>query len=346
MNHVQDLCNLKHVGFSSLLRVYRQNPLSFRFVDNFPILTTIRCMIWQLLEIFFNVIAPVFVLVGIGYAAGQRLGLEARTLSRYAYFILVPIYVFNVISTAVIEADLAVRMITYIIVVHLMTAVFAYAVARFGKRPPPMIAAYILIAVFGNTGNFGLALNEFRLGADAVVLAAIYMLALTLSSFVIGVIAANWQKGKGGLMAVTAVLKTPAIIAIAPALLVNWTGATQPLMLTRITGLVSGAMIPTMLITLGVQLSASKSIKINRDIVTISAIRLLIAPLLAILLAIPFAVSGLPRDVAFLQSAMPAAVLTTIIAMEHDLIPDFVTTAVLFTTIASVITLTFLMALL
>ncbi len=60
-------------------------------------------MIWQLSEIFFNVIAPVFGLVGIGTIAGMALGLEARTLSRYAYFILVPAFVFDVIRTAVTE---------------------------------------------------------------------------------------------------------------------------------------------------------------------------------------------------------------------------------------------------
>lgn len=302
-------------------------------------------MIWQLFEIFFNVIAPVFGLVGIGYAAGRALGLEARTLSRYAYFILVPAFVFDVIRTAVIEASLALRMIVYIIVVHLAAAGLAYVVARVGKRPFPMISAYILIGVFGNVGNFGLPLIEFRLGSDALVPATIYMLAIILAAFVIGVAAANWHKG-GRVKATLAVLKTPAIIAILPAVLINWSGIELPLMITRITGLLRGAMIPTMLITLGVQLTAVKQISIDRDVILASAIRLLGAPLLATLLALPFGITGVVRDTAVLQSAMPAAVLTTIIAMEHDLLPEFVTTAVLFSTLASIITLTFLMTIL
>lgn len=302
-------------------------------------------MILQLLQIFFNVIAPVFALVGIGYTAGRMLGLEARTLSRYAYFILVPAFVFDVISTAVIEVNLALRMIGYIVVVHLAAVVLAYTVARLGKRPFPMVAAYILIAVFGNIGNFGLPLIEFRLGGDALVLATVYMLALTLLAFIIGVAAANWQKG-GRIQAMTAVIKTPAIIAILPALLVNWSGMEMPLLVTRVAGLLGNAMIPTMLITLGVQLSTVQNIKIDRDVIIASSIRLLGVPLLAILFAIPFGMTGHARDAGVLQSAMPAAVLTSIIAMEHDLIPDFVTTVVLFSTLASVVTLTFLMAIL
>ncbi|MCA9932238.1 MAG: hypothetical protein KC419_27325, partial [Anaerolineales bacterium] len=64
-------------------------------------------MIYQLVEIFFNVITPVFALVLIGYLAGPRLGLEARTLSRLAYFVLIPSFVFNVMSSAKMEAALA-----------------------------------------------------------------------------------------------------------------------------------------------------------------------------------------------------------------------------------------------
>ena len=35
----------------------------------------------QLAVIFLNVLVPVFLLVGLGYLAGPRLGLESRTLS-------------------------------------------------------------------------------------------------------------------------------------------------------------------------------------------------------------------------------------------------------------------------
>lgn len=41
---------------------------------------------------------------------------------------------------------------------------------------------------------------------------------------------------------------------------------------------------------------------------------------------------------------MPTAVLTSLIALEHDLIPDFVTTVVLFSTVASAVTLTIVLA--
>ena len=305
----------------------------------------ISSMLLQLGEIFLNVITPVFALVLIGYIAAPRLGLEARTLSRFAYYVLVPAFVFNVMSSATIEAELATQMLVYILLVHVACALLGYGVARLLRRPPAMVGAYVLVAVFGNVGNFGLPLIEFRLGEAALIPATVYFLAIIIVAFVIGVAAANLQKG-GSLGAILAVFKTPALLALPPALLVNWLNLTPPLLLTRITGLLGGAMVPTMLVALGVQLAATQALTIDRDVVVASSLRLLGGAALALLIVVPFGLTGLERGAGVLQSAMPTAVLASIIALEYDLLPDFVTTAVLFSTLASVITLTLLMAVL
>lgn len=300
-------------------------------------------MIYQLVEIFFNVITPVFALVLIGYLAGPRLGLEARTLSRLAYFVLIPSFVFNVMSSAKMEAALATRMVAYILIVHVAVAGVAFLTAWLLKRPPKMIGAYVVIAVFGNVGNFGLPLIEFRLGPEAITAATIYFLAIVVISFVISVAAASWHQG-GSVTAVLAVFKTPALLALIPALFFNLTNITPPLFLTRITGLLGNAMVPIMLVALGVQLAATKQMQINRDTLQATGIRLLGAPILAILLAVPFGLTGIERGAGIFQASMPTAVLASIIALEYDLLPDFVTTAVLFSTLASVITLTILLS--
>lgn len=301
-------------------------------------------MIRQVAEIFINVITPVFGLVLIGYIARPRLGLEARTLSRFSYFILVPAFVFNVMSTAAVESALAIRMIAYILAVQVACAALGYAVARLLRRPAKMVGAYILIAVFGNVGNFGLPLIEFRLGSEALVAATVYFLAITTSGFVIGVAAATWDS-EARHRALSAVLTTPAIVALIPAVLVNWANLTPPLFLSRMAGLLAAAMVPTMLVALGVQLAASRAhFRWDRDVLIASGIRLLGGAVLALLLAAPFGMEGIERGAGIFQASMPAAVLTALIALEHDLLPDFVTATVLFSTIASVVTLTILLA--
>ena len=300
-------------------------------------------MIIQLAEIFFNVITPVFTLVLIGYIAGPRLGLDARTLSRFPYFILIPAFIFDVISRTEIEADLALRMMTFAVIVHVACALLGAGLAWILNRPPQMIAAYVLIATFGNVGNFGLPIIEFHLGVDAIEAATVYFLAILVVSFVICVAVANLQSG-GSMGAALAVLKTPALLAVVPAVLVNYFDLTPPIMIYRVTGLLGGAMVPTMLVALGVQLSQMSRISIDLDVILASSVRLLGGAGLALLLVGFFGLDGIARGAGIFQSAMPAAVLTSIIALEYNLIPDFVTKAVLFSTIASVVTLTLLLA--
>ncbi|MCA9973905.1 MAG: AEC family transporter [Anaerolineales bacterium] len=302
-------------------------------------------MLLQLLEIFLNVVIPVFGLVGLGYVAQPRLQLQAQTVSRTAYYLLIPAFVFNVLSTADAAAALVVQMVGYMLLVQLATAVLAYTAARLLRRPPRMAAAYVLIAVFGNVGNFGLPLIQFRLGDAALLPATIYFLVIMSSGFVIGVAAASWGREGGRLGAVLAVFKTPALLALPPALLLNWLNLETPLLLARMVQLLAGAMIPIMLLTLGMQLASTRQIRLTRDTLIAGGLRLIGGPLLALLLVAPFGLAGVERATGIIQAAMPAAVLTAIIALEYDLLPEFVTTTVLFSTLASLITLTLVLTL-
>jgi malate permease and related proteins len=146
------------------------------------------------------------------------------------------------------------------------------------------------------------------------------------------------------LRSVLAMFKTPALIAVPPALLVNGLGWELPPLLVRPVELLSDGMIPTMLLALGVQLAAAGLPRLDADMVVASAIRLIGGPALALALAALLGIEGIARSTGVLQAAMPTAVLASIIAVENDLIPSFVITSVLFSTVASVVTLTLVLA--
>ena len=292
----------------------------------------------QLPGIFLNVLVPVFALVVIGYLFGPRLQLETRTLTRLAYFILTPAFVFNILSRTKIEAELAGRMIGFITAVYVGSIVIAFVVARLLRRSPAMTAAYVMIAAFGNVGNFGLPIIQFAEGPEALGIATVYFLANLVLAFVVCVTAANFSRGPSLAMA-GQVFRTPALLALVPALLVNWAGITLPEVLVRPLDLLSGAMIPTMLIVLGAQLAAAGLPKFGVDLLLSSAIRLLSGPLIAFAVVGWFALPELERNVGILQSSMPTAVLVSIIAMENKLLPEFVTATVLFSNLVSILTL-------
>jgi hypothetical protein len=149
----------------------------------------------------------------------------------------------------------------------------------------------------------------------------------------------------GTLAAVGSVFTTPALLAAVPALAVSAWHLPVPLLVQRSVGLLGGAMIPVMLFALGVQLAQTRALRPSADVGIVSALRLVGAPALAWALAGPFGLTGLERASGILQAGMPAAILVAIIAAEYEIAPGFVTATVLFSTVASLGTLTALLAL-
>ncbi len=297
----------------------------------------------QLVGIFLNILAPVFLLVLLGYLIGPRLQFDPRTLSRFAYFVLTPAFIFHVLSTARIEAGLAIRMIVFITVVYVGSTLIAFVVARLLRRSMQMTVAYVMIAVFGNVGNFGLPIIQFAEGNDALAPATIYFLANLVLAFIVCVTAANLKRGNA-LHASTQVFKTPALLALPPAIFLNWMQIDLPAIVTRPMELLAGALIPTMLVVLGVQLANAGIPRPNMDMAISASIRLVSGPVLAFVLVGIFGLSGVERNVGILQASMPTAVLVSIIALENDVLPSFVTATVLFSTLASVISLAAVLA--
>ena len=249
-------------------------------------------MATQLLSVFLDVVAPVFAIVALGWALGPRLGLDARTLSRSAYYVFVPAFTFDVISRSTVPLADAGRMGAYAVVTHLSFGALAFVLARVLGRSRKVTAAWVMLSVFGNVGNFGLALITFRLGDAALVPATIYFIVILIVSFVVCVGIAAWTRG-GGLAAVASVFRTPALLVAVPAFVVSGAHLHVPLLVSRTVGLLGGAMIPAMLFVLGVQLAGTRALRPSADVLVVAALRLVLAPAIAWALAAPFGLGGL-----------------------------------------------------
>lgn len=296
----------------------------------------------QFFSIFVNVIVPVFVLVLMGYSLGPRLNIDYRSLTRTAYYILIPAFVFNVLSTLQIDINTAGRMILGISLVYIGSGLISWLVAHLLRLSREMTVAFFMTSVFGNVGNFGLALTGFKLGQPGMQSATVYMMTINTLSFALCVLAAGWVRN-GGMGAIKTLFKTPGVIILPFALVFPLTGTTPPLMVRHISGLLSDAMIPIMLLVLGLQLRESGKLEWGIPTFAASGIRLIIGPILAFLL-IPFlGLSGIQASSGILQASMPAAVLTAIIALENDIVPAFVTSVVFTTTLLSLISLAIVM---
>ncbi len=300
-------------------------------------------MFLKLIEVFFTVVAPVFITISLGYFSKRPLKLEARSLSRTAYYFLVPAFVFEVIRKVKIPGGEVLGIVGHAVVTHAVVAAAAFLLAHLLGRSLKRKVAFLMIAVFGNVGNFGLTLLDFRYGAVGLEFGSVVFLSINIFAFLVCVSAASSVSGGSSISgAFKTVLLTPVVVAIWPAFIVNLFEVPLPLILTRVTGLLSQAMIPVMLFTLGVQLRDVPKLRPGGDMFLISGIRLIAAPALAFLLLPLFGLSGIQGAASVVQAGMPAAVLTSIFALEFNCDPDFVTPTVLLSTLLSLFSLTLL----
>ena len=151
--------------------------------------------------------------------------------------------------------------------------------------------------------------------------------------------------GKGSVRtALTRLFKVPAVYAVTAAVIVLATGTTVPTAVMRPIGLLSDAAIPIMLLVLGMQLERATMPKHPKAVAAAVALSLVVAPLLAFGLTALLGLTGAARQAAIIEASMPAAVITTVLALEFDLDAGFSTSVVFFTTLFSPITLVVLIA--
>ena len=144
--------------------------------------------------------------------------------------------------------------------------------------------------------------------------------------------------------AVLGIARIPAIYGVATALLILASGISVPIALMRPIGLLSDAALPMMVLVLGMQLERATVAERPGVVAVAIGLSLLAAPIVALGLTSLLGISGAARQAGVILASMPVAVVTTILALEFDTAPTFVTNAVFISTLLSPLTLTPLIA--
>ena len=140
------------------------------------------------------------------------------------------------------------------------------------------------------------------------------------------------------------IVRVPSLYALAAAFILLVTHTAVPIAIMRPAGMLSDAAIPMMLLVLGMQLQRATFPTRPGAVLVAVGLSLLVAPVIGITLSALLGMTGIARDVAIVVSAMPAAVVTTVLALEFDLDSAFVTSVVFVSTLLSPLTLVLLIA--
>jgi len=297
-------------------------------------------------SILYGNLFPIFLVVGVGYLIERLLHPDIQSASRLTFYAMSPCLVFDSLVRSQVGSDEMGRIGLVAVVVMLTTGGIAWLLARPLRLSPRQTSAFVLVAIFVNSGNYGLSLTELAFGEEALARAIVYFVMSTVLLYTLGVyIAALGGQGKGVGSALRSILRVPAVYALALAGLVRTTGFTLPLPLTKAVSLLGRAAIPVMLLILGMQLATISVSDSEWGLPGLtSLIRLVIAPLLALALVGLVGLDGAGRQATVVEASTPTAVSTIILALEFGLDATLVTGTVFLTTILSPITLTVLIA--
>lgn len=296
-----------------------------------------------LLAILANQIAPILLTAGAGFAMGRRFTIDARTVTRIAFYIFSPCLVFVSLTEIQLSGDEFGRMALFSLLTILTLGLTSFVFGRAIGLGRQTLAGLVVVNMFGNGGNYGLPLNLFAFGEETLARAVVYYVTSTMLVYSLGIIIAS--SGRASIReSVLSVFKVPVVYGVALAMVLRLTGLELPLMLFRAVDLLSQAALPVMLIVLGLQLSEARRPEHLGVVTAASIFQLLSGPIVGLLMAALLGLSGPARQAAVLEASMPTAVITTILAVEYDIDPIFVTGTVLVTTLLSPLTLTPLIA--
>jgi malate permease and related proteins len=292
-----------------------------------------------LLTILFNVVLPVFLIAGIGFAGRRYLKLDPQPIARLALYLLVPALLFQTLLTAKLEAEEVTRIGAFAIILTIALVALGMISARALGAGRAEAAGLTMAMTFINAANYGLPVNLFAFGQDGFDRAAVFVVFENILTYTVGVFVAArghlpWGRALGS------VLRMPVLWAAIAAIAIRVTNLDLPLPVQRASSLLSGAAIPVVILLLGLQIAGMRVRRLNPRVFGAVAARLVVSPLLGLALVALLSPAPLTAKVLVLESAMPTAVNATLIATEFNAEPDLVSTAALFSTVLSIITVT------
>lgn len=295
--------------------------------------------------IIFQSIFPLFLLVFLGYLLSRYQSMDTRTLSNLTIYLLTPALLFTKYIKNPIPLDAIFQIFIFALLLVLSMIGIAVFVSRLLNLDQVARHSFVLSSVLINAGNMGLPFIMFAFGDAGLAIAIIFLMINIVTNATIGVFIAAGANSNP-FQAVKHIFLLPAVYMITAGIIVQQLNISLPEFIINPLELLGEAAIPVSIILLGTQLSQTHLNQKLGHTALAGAIRLAVAPIIAFTLTHYLNLTGLTQKVLILQTSMPTAVNAVILATKFQARPDFVSGVVLFSTLASAITLTILLVIL
>jgi predicted permease len=302
-----------------------------------------------MLSIAWNVIAPIFAMMMVGFGVQKLIGLDTRSLTKLNFWIFVP----AVLWVQITESKLSSRdmgiIATHFVIVFATMGLLTWQAARLCGANDRLRRALTASVLFYNSGNYGIPAAQFAFGAAApfaVAVQSIVIMLQNVSNFSIGLsLHAGGREDSRLSKTLGAMFKLPMIYVLIAAWIwrgiAGATGATVPAPLDKSVHAIADGMVPVALVTLGAQMAALKSHRFDRFLGLALLLRLVAAPAFSWLVVWAMGIQGELAQSLIVSVSFPTAVNSALLAMEFDNEPDFAAATVFYSTIFSALTVSF-----
>ena len=298
-----------------------------------------------MLSVFFDVILPVVLVAALAAALDRFRRVPAEPIATVVFFLFTPSLVFHSLSRTDLPADLSFRIVAIALVVFAVGYAASSVWSTFARHEAPLRAAFALAVTSQNAGNMGLPVTLLAFGDAGLEMAVVHFVTVATLGATASVVVASMAGGSAR-GALRAPFGYPLLYAAAAGLAVNRWDVELPTTIEAPIESLAAAAVPAMLVVLGLQLSRALNVRGEViDTTMANALRLLLGPVVALAATFALGLDALPQRVVIVLAGMPTAVFATILATEFRARPQFVTRAVVTSTLASVLTLTVLITL-
>ncbi|MEO6928917.1 MAG: AEC family transporter [Casimicrobiaceae bacterium] len=272
-----------------------------------------------MIERLVGIILPVFAVVALGYVWGRRNRPDMSTVNRLSMNVLGPALVFSALASRDFDLHGSRVLMLASVGVVLGSGLIAWPIARLLRED---IRTFLPPAMFNNCGNIGLPLAALAFGASGFSSMVALFTISNLLHFTVGVWMVDHHARIGKL------LRTPMVLATAAGFAFALVHPPMPEWLAVAIKMVGDALVPVMLISLGVRLT--NLARGDARVGTIGGATCAISGLVMAALLIPLL--GLDHQQAgllFLFGCLPPAVLNFMVAEQFGQQPSRVASIVL-----------------
>jgi|TARA_B100001741_G_scaffold177319_1_gene146136 predicted permease len=258
----------------------------------------------------FEVIFPVFLIIGIGYFLGKKdRKIDTNLITKFAANIGSPAMIIYALNVKNISFDIFIDYFKYYLLAIIGFALVGILFLFFLKSKD--IIRELPPFMMPNTGNMGYPICLFAYGTEGLGVAAAITSLIILFHFTVGVFLADRK------FSLNIILKSPAFYTILVSVTLLFFNIQLPGFVENTTFLLMYATIFLILISLGIALTRLKVFSLTRSIIS-SFGRLIIGPIIGILIIYYFDLTGFAAGVLLIQCAMPSAILNFLVGSMYS----------------------------